>query len=99
MDWAGPPDVAELLLQRGADPVLAGPGGATALHFAAMHGLEQCALALIDAGCAADAEDGAGMTPARVAAECKHKALAATLKKVAQAKGDGKKRKRAAAAK
>src|SRR3546814_11365828 len=66
----GSPTVAELLLQRGADPAAAAPDDAwTALHYAAYEGHDRVAAALIAGGAPPEAREGAsGNTPRHPAA-------------------------------
>jgi cytohesin len=63
----GHADVAKLLLERGARPDLASPGGGTALHVAAAAG-EKCVRVLLDHGAKADARDDLKTTPLHWAA-------------------------------
>src|SRR3546814_17297819 len=66
----GSPTVAELLLQRGADPAAAAPDDAwTALHYAAYEGHDRVAAALIAGGAPLEAREGDyGHTPLHLAA-------------------------------
>ena len=75
--------VNELEILLGLDPTLAsevGGGGMTALHLAARFGHIGAARRLLDAGAEPDAVDGAGHTPADLAAAAGHTELVAMLR-------------------
>lgn len=75
------PDVAQLLLERGADPNAVVPGyqDATALLCAARAGSVQCARQLLDRGCPVDGRNQQGSTPLMRAAENDRAEVAAFL--------------------
>lgn len=78
---AGPdPDIARLLLQRGARAGARQEGGFTALHEVASKGLTDLARALVDAGADRFAKSDDGTTPADLATKNNHSALAAMLR-------------------
>jgi ankyrin repeat protein len=56
-------DIAEMLVNAGADPATVGGTGLMPLHYAAQAGTEGLARALLDKGAGADAQDGNGNTP------------------------------------
>ena len=69
----------EQLLNAGATPNVAAPGGFTPLHVAAESGSERMTSALLTAGADASAKNAQGQTPAAVAASWGHRTLAETL--------------------
>jgi tetratricopeptide (TPR) repeat protein len=69
----------ELLLQRGAKPDTAAPGGFTPLHVAAEIGSERMVHALLDAGADTSASTAEGQTPAAIAASWGHRDIAQLL--------------------
>ena len=60
--WAGHTDIAQYLLQQGADPSVPREYGATALHCAAKRGHGAIVRHLLDGGADVNAEDSVGLT-------------------------------------
>ena len=76
---SGRADLVSLLLERGASPLARGPEGATPFHFACEQELGECALALISAGCDAEAVDKDGVTGMQILEMMENVELAAVL--------------------
>jgi len=72
-------DIAELLLDKGADVNAKGKDGFTPLHFAAAYGHADVAQLLIAGKADLRAKDSQGRTPADLAAEYKHSEVADLL--------------------
>jgi ankyrin repeat protein len=72
-------DLAELLLDHGADPAAAQDSGFTALHAAAQHGDLELASLLLERGADAHAVTADGRTPAAIAREQGNDELAELL--------------------
>lgn len=79
MGSASDAELVKLLIEHGADVNHAGPDGATALHFACDMGFEECAIALIQAGCRRELKDDEGMTGQEVATHNGNASLVAAL--------------------
>ena len=78
---AGPdPEIARLLVDRGADPTARQESGFTALHEVASKGLTDLAGVLLAAGAEAGAKNDDGVSPADLAEKNHHDALAALLR-------------------
>jgi ankyrin repeat protein len=65
---AGFDDTAQLLIERGADPMLATDDGSTPLHWAAFYGHVPCVQLLLMASVPVDVCDAEGSTPLQKAA-------------------------------
>jgi len=76
------PDVAEVLLDHGADPNARDKFGLTALHVAAMRGNMDLVRRLVEVGATAEALTCLVKTPADVADDNEHKDVANYLKGV-----------------
>ncbi|CAF3624587.1 unnamed protein product [Fusarium graminearum] len=72
---AGRLDVAQWLLDYGADPSMTARDGSTPLHYAAMRGDEKKTRMLIEAGSTVDTSDVAGRSPLHTAAVNGHAAV------------------------
>ncbi|CAG1996036.1 unnamed protein product [Fusarium graminearum] len=72
---AGRLDVAQWLLDYGADPSMTARDGSTPLHYAAMRGDEKKTRMLIEAGSTVDTSDLAGRSPLHTAAVNGHAAV------------------------
>ena len=76
------PDVAEVLLDHGADPNIRDKFGMTPLHVAAMRGNVELVRRLVEVGATPDALDCLVKTPSDVAEDNEHKPVANYLKGV-----------------
>jgi len=94
----GNPEIAKLLMSKGALAGAADQMGNTALHYAAEHGhLDMCELLLEESPnkkelC--DAKDGDGQTPKQKADQAGHRAIVKFLKKARKSTGKERKRRK-----
>jgi ankyrin repeat protein len=74
------PDIAEMLLAKGANPNLRAEAGVTVLHEVAITGQLDLAAMLLKHGADVNAKDNSGKTPLAYAIESKRDAIAAWLR-------------------